>query len=375
MRLLLVADNDFAEVDGKFYYGRINKVNAEQYLKYFESISYIARNQAYFEGEYPIVPETKVKLVGRYGVLGLWKAMKSMANCYDIVLVRNGFLGCFASIFAKRINKPLISYLGSDSYEFYKSKHTVKAHIIALVWRYLERKKMIKADYAHYCTSFLHEKYPCNCPYLICSNANVVVDKRALDGRLNKISRHLPNSKIIIGLMGQFMDNDNKGIPTVLNALSMLDDQFEFEVVGIGNPDRYAFMIENFNLNNRVRFLGYFSEREQINKWLDSIDIYVQPSMSEGLPRATIEAMARACPAIGSDVGDMKVLIDKDYLIKPGDFAALASKIVKLSDPTNQSAMAHYNFNIASGYSEDIRNEKLDSFYFKIIKNVKENVV
>lgn len=372
MRLLLVADNDFAVVDGKFYYGRINKVNAEQYSKYFESIAYIARKQEYFEGEFPINPNSKVTLVSRYGVWGLWKAMRSMSDYYDVVLVRNGFLGCFAAIFAKRLKKPLISYLGSDSYEFYKSKHTAKANMIALIWRYLERKKMINADYAHYCTSFLHEKYPCNCPYLICSNASVVVDESALERRLKKISQLLPTSKIIIGLMGQFIDNDNKGIPTVLNALSMLEDRFEFEIVGIGNPDRYSFIIDQLNLHNRVRFLGYFSEREQINKWLDTIGIYLQPSFSEGLPRATIEAMARACPSIGSDVGDMRVLIDKEYLIPPGDFVTLSSKIIKLSDPVEQRKMAERNYSEASNYSEAIRNEKLDNFYYNITKVLKK---
>jgi glycosyltransferase involved in cell wall biosynthesis len=48
--------------------------------------------------------------------------------------------------------------------------------------------------------------------------------------------------------------------------------------------------------------------------WLDAIDIYVQPSRQEGLPRALIEAMSRGLPAFGARTGGIPELIDEKFL-------------------------------------------------------------
>lgn len=365
MRLLYIADNGFSFHGDSYYYTRPNDVNSSQYRRYFSKVSYIARKSSYKGNEIKIDDNSKVRLVGRYDIIGLRKAMKELKNDYDVVLVRNGLLGCFAAGYAKQMGKTLISYCGADPYEFQMSSGTLQGYIIAKLWKYLEKKKMKLADYAHYCTLELYNRYPCKGPYLVCSNVNVELDHSVLSKRIDKIN----NSKggITLGLIGPYMGNDNKGISIVIRSMSLLDGKYRFEVVGDGSPERYVDLISQNGLEKRIRFLGYISDREKLMEWLDKIDIYLQPSLSEGLPRATIEAMSRGCPVIGSDVCGMKDLLPNQWMVNPKDYRALASVIRKMTHAETMKDAAERNYRLASNYCSEIRDEKMDDFYGMII--------
>ena len=367
MKLLYVADNGFSFKKGAYYYSRPNEVNSSQYKKYFDSICFIARRSEYSDKMLPIDGSCKVELVGRYDIRDLKNAMTAMATDYDAVIVRNGLFGCFAAKYAKKLGKVLISYCGADPFEFKMAEGTLSGKLMAYYLRCLEKRKLKLADYAHYCTQELFNRYPSQCPYLICSNVSIEVNQEVVDRRLKKIRQ--TNGIFKIGLIGQFRNNDNKGISTAIKALGLLGNKYQLEVVGEGGSDRYKDVISNLHLVNQIVFLGYISDREQLNAWLDDIDIYVQPSLSEGLPRATIEAMSRGCPVIASNVCGLIDLLPDDYLINPKDYCILAEKIKWLSNPEQTKKAAEQNYYKALEFREDIRDKKLDDFFMKITKN------
>lgn len=366
MRLLYVADNGFSNNNGSYYYLRPNEVNSSQYMKYFDSICYIARQSEFNDKMLPIDRNCKVELVGRYDIRGLKKAMIVMAADYDAVLVRNGLLSCFAAKYAKKLGKVLISYCGADPFEFKMTEGTLSGKLIAYYWRYLEKRKMKLANYAHYCTKELYIRYPCKCPYLISSNVSIKANQDVVERRLKK--NHHTDGIYKIGLIGQFRNNDNKGILTAIKALRLLGMQYQLVVVGEGNPARYQNEINKLRLANQIKFLGYISDRVKLNAWLDDIDIYVQPSLSEGLPRATIEAMSRGCPVVASNVCGLIDLLPDDYLINPKDYRTLAEKIKCLSNPGLMKKAAEQNYYKALEFRDDIRDKKLDDFFMKITK-------
>ncbi len=81
-------------------------------------------------------------------------------------------------------------------------------------------------------------------------------------------------------------------------------------------------------LADRVCFRGQLATRQAVRDALDQADVFVLPSYQEGLPRAMIEAMARALPCIGSTTGGIPELLPSEYLVAPGDVGALALKIL-----------------------------------------------
>jgi len=68
-------------------------------------------------------------------------------------------------------------------------------------------------------------------------------------------------------------------------------------------------------------------------QWLAAADVFVLPSLSEGLPGALVEAMATGLPCIATDIpGNRDLVVDGEtgLLISPGDVAGLASAIQRL---------------------------------------------
>ena len=73
--------------------------------------------------------------------------------------------------------------------------------------------------------------------------------------------------------------------------------------------------------------------RAEVFRRIDACDLFVMPSRTEGLPRALVEAMARAAPAIGSRVGGIADLLEdgvNGVLVEPGDTRALADALVRV---------------------------------------------
>jgi glycosyltransferase involved in cell wall biosynthesis len=102
-----------------------------------------------------------------------------------------------------------------------------------------------------------------------------------------------------------------------------------------------------------VSFLGF---RSPATAHLAACDLFVQPSLSEGLPNAVLEAMAQGRAVIGSRVGGIPELVEHDVtglLVSAADPAALAAAIVELlGDPERRARLgAEGRRRVAQRYS------------------------
>jgi glycosyltransferase involved in cell wall biosynthesis len=100
------------------------------------------------------------------------------------------------------------------------------------------------------------------------------------------------------------------------------------QIAGAG-PERPALDedIRALGLNDAVRFLGWQAD---LAPWLAGWDIFVQPSLEEGLPIAAMEAMAAGLPVVATAVGGTPELVEDGktgWLVPPGDPAALVQRI------------------------------------------------
>ncbi|MDZ7292585.1 MAG: glycosyltransferase [candidate division KSB1 bacterium] len=86
-------------------------------------------------------------------------------------------------------------------------------------------------------------------------------------------------------------------------------------------------MVRDAGLGNRIRFLGY---RDDVAEILKAIDVFVLPSISEGLPNVILEAMACGKPVIATNVGGIPEAIrhgENGFLVPPKDAVALANAL------------------------------------------------
>jgi glycosyltransferase involved in cell wall biosynthesis len=82
-------------------------------------------------------------------------------------------------------------------------------------------------------------------------------------------------------------------------------------------------------VSDRVHLLGL---RDDVDTVLAAADVFAQPSLSEGLPLAVLEAMAHGLPVVATRVGGIpEAVIDGQtgFLVAPGDPAALAAALAR----------------------------------------------
>ena len=98
-------------------------------------------------------------------------------------------------------------------------------------------------------------------------------------------------------------------IEAAKNIVSVLPGT-TFLIVGDGNErDQLEKRVMNLGLKDKVIFAG---QREDINDILSILDIFVLPSLTEGLPIALLEALASRLPVVATNVGAVpKVIIDR----------------------------------------------------------------
>jgi len=125
-----------------------------------------------------------------------------------------------------------------------------------------------------------------------------------------------------------------KGLKHLIEAAALIPDvkdRAQFIIVGDGNcrTELQEFVREK-ELESCFQFLGFRTDSQIL---LKDFDLFVLPSLSEGLSSAIMEAMASALPVIGSEVGGIPELVKNGYnglLIPPADPEKLARAIQHL---------------------------------------------
>lgn len=136
-------------------------------------------------------------------------------------------------------------------------------------------------------------------------------------------SKKEPNNIIRIAFVGRIVKV--KGIDYLIEAAKSLKQEFKLLIIGDG-PERQN-LTNLAKPDNRIKFLGF---RNDVRDILAKTDIFVLPSLSEGVPIALLEAMAAGCACVVTRIG-LPVSDGKDGLVvEPGDSSDLAIAIEKL---------------------------------------------
>ena len=205
--------------------------------------------------------------------------------------------------------------------------HSLKGKGIAPVMALAMRKTVKCADYAIYVTrAFLQNRYPCRGKTLAWSDVQLALPTADLrEARLQKCAAFSPENGITLATIGA-VDVKYKGQAYVLEALARLKQEgfrFRYKLIGGGDPTRLMRCAEKLGIADMVEFTGNLT-REQVFAALDETDIYVHPSLTEGMPRAVLEAESRGCAVIGTRVGGIPEIVRAENLFKKKDVRGIA---------------------------------------------------
>lgn len=147
----------------------------------------------------------------------------------------------------------------------------------------------------------------------------------------------ISKESIVVGTVARLIPS--KGINVLLDAIPLVIEKHPetiFMIVGDG-PDTKKLIekARHINYGKNIIFTGY---SEYIWYYYDIFDIFVLPSLSEGLGIALIEAMMAGKPAIASNTGGIPEILMHEwngYMVNPGDSQELAEAIIYfISHPT-----------------------------------------
>lgn len=177
-------------------------------------------------------------------------------------------------------------------------------------------------------------------------------------------SLKINDSDFVMLTIGELNENKNQSL--IINAISELGlDNIHYLIVGNGaKKDELINLSKIKSVDKQVHILGYRNDVEQL---LDESDVFVFPSLREGLSVSIMESMGSAKPVICSDIrGNRDLIVNEKggFLCRPNDVHEFKNAIMNLYNNRNLlEQMGLYNKERAKLFSEDAVFSKIDEIY------------
>ena len=179
----------------------------------------------------------------------------------------------------------------------------------------------------------------------------------------NREKLGIPQYQLMVLTIANF--NHIKGLDVFCKAVGLLEQQGKWAdnaclyIVGQPEADRQALgeLISTLQIQDKVKMVGISNA---VPDYLTAADIYVQPSRSEGLPLALMEAISASLPIIGTRVGGIPEIVRESFnglLVESENEQMLADALSKLlgdiqlrnTFAQNSSRLYHELFSVENG--------------------------
>ena len=385
MKLLFAYDHRFIEMDDGsiFTSGPMHAGVWERYLKRFDRLDVFSRKERGQPSQGLAIAERKgVTFVDGPALSNIRSLLQTPARHRaaidyavaqaDAVVGRlPSELGMAALAEARRQGKPTLVEVVGCAWDVYWNHGRPTAKVYAPIAFIRMRRSVARADFALYVTAqWLQRRYPTNAPAANASNVELrAFSEEARASRKARMQAIVNGRPPVLGTIASLKVR-YKGIDTAIAALALLRRKgidLQYRVLGAGDPTYYRDIAERMRVADQVHFDGVRTPGEGVGEWLDGIDLYCQPSLQEGLPRATIEAMNRGLACVGSTSGGLPELLPEDRLHRPGDERGLAEAIERLvTSPHRLADAAERDESLAEEYRPDELVGRRDAIFAKL---------
>ncbi|MFC6354664.1 glycosyltransferase [Luethyella okanaganae] len=303
-------------------------------------------SRAQSHGEYVTGPAVGVVPVRFY--YGLRRMLVSMPKVMSTVFS----LGDRDSIFVGKLPEPIslllylrarklkatfIALVVSEPNQLYRALVPgLAGRLLAGVFSSIMRSCLRNSSAAIYVTqSWLQQLYPVRAGVPTMGYNNIDMDGLLVDRPRRHPSAQEHEFRLVsVGTM----ETSYKRFDQLLVVLSKLRRQgFSVALTLVGDGRERGGLearASELGIREHVTFTGHMEHADEVRSVLDEADVFVMASAVEGLPRALIEAMARALPAVSTRAGGVEELLDDDDLVDIGDVEALTRRIARLlADP------------------------------------------
>lgn len=383
MKVLFAHDHIFKESEGLFYSsGGLPRSVWERYTSVFGDLTVVGRDGGCIADSdkgfvlssagavsFTLLPNIVNIKSFMFGSRAVRTKVRTLVEEHDALIAR--MPSRIAAMMIKEAvaqGKPYLVEVVGCPWDSLRTYGGWKAKIFA-PYACVEMKFLLRrAKFALYVTSsFLQGRYPAAgiANVVACSDVEVsTVSDELIESRILRINERLPNDLVVFGLVGNY-SSKYKGIDVAIKALAKSNARnWRLRILGGGDASTYLGLADHLGVSDKVEFVGRLPSGKAVQEWLDTVDIYLHPSLTEGMPRALIEAMSRGCPALASDAGGIPELLGPEEISRAGDVALLVDIINSLiSDKDRQVSLVTRNHSVAQCYLKGELDSRRSRFF------------
>ena len=382
-RLLFVHDTRFIKENNKYYTTNgLTYDYLKGYLRFFKNLVVIGREERREVEKKKMAVSSGsniafdcVNELNLFSIFfgGTSRTIKENIRKADFIIIRlPSFLGVRACSLCRKYNKPYLIELVGCHFDalWYYGKISYK--IVAIPMLFVNKKLVRDANNVIYVTrDFLQRRYPNRHNNIGISDVKI---SRIREKDLNNtIGKHKKDNSYKIGLIGS-LDIKLKGQDLAIRSLAEITKTFpniELHLLGPCSGEKQKYWIKyakKYGVGDRVFLDGTLPSGNSVSKWLDSLDFFVNVSLSEGLPRSLVEAMSRGLVCFGTKVGGVTELLDDDQLIKNRNPKTLSTKILDCIENSNLfMKYSKRDFERARQFETDFLQDQRDNFYISVV--------
>lgn len=372
MKTFIVTDARVNKIGNKYYTENTFYSILERYSLKFKEITLMTRIKEVEEVprnfcditdlccKFIAVDSIKNILLGKYN-----KIIKNLLSENQLLIARVPSLVSFkVANQARKMKKVYLTESMGCAWDAYWN-HGISGKILA-PYVFLQMKRIVRnANYATYVTQeFLQRRYPCMKESIGVSNVSIKNIEKAREYDKN-------NKRDLTFLTAAAVNVKYKGQRLMIRAMKKLKKDninITYLLAGKGDNSYLKKVAQKNNMAEKVIFLGALPHEELLEK-MKNIDVYIQPSLQEGLPRALIEAMSCGCVCLGSTTAGIPELLNSKYIFKRGKVNSIVKAVHNILNE-DWNKISEENINKAENYVEEKLNKKRFEYYDKIISEI-----
>lgn len=149
--------------------------------------------------------------------------------------------------------------------------------------------------------------------------------------------------------------NKNKNHQVGIKALARLNNSSSYYVICGKGPleESNRKLARELGVDNRVIFTGF---RTDVDEFYQMADVFLFPSLREGLPVAVIEAMASRLPVVATLIRGSRDLVNKNSLYRTDDIEGISKAMEKVKKPITEYGISEYDIRNVMEIMKEIYN-------------------
>lgn len=385
MKALIVIDEHVFHYGGHYYVRELGTDLTERYLQVFDTIRVATRVDWVEELDLNVhrrmdnerVEVFPLKFFRGYkqflkNIVTLRKQYRNVLGDCEVALVRlPSTIGFPIARIVVKNNIPLACEVVASPYDFFRIKKPGIEKILYGIYHLQLKRACASADGVAYVTErALQQQYPASKAGSFTTNYSSAKIKAEFYTAARELKEEGP---LVVCHIAHPINNREKGHDIAIQAVAELNRRMSRKVhlrfAGDGDlVQEYKELAEKEGVSGYVEFPGVLSMSELHNLLITS-DAMILPTLTEGLPRVIIEAMATGLPCVSTPVGGIPELLPSGFLCHPADVKGFADQLELLF--TNRElykSVSERNFLRSKDYAEDKLQLKRTNFFRRMTK-------